>query len=856
MRISPMKNSEEQVKLPKIANWILKKTISKDIQDGALGDFDEIYYGVSEEEGLFKAKLWYWSQVAKSLPSFLLDSVHWRVGMLKNYLKITLRNIQKNKIHYFINITGFSIGLIVFIFIASYVLNEVNHDGFHENRDRIYQIGTGWHNGTPGPMAELLRDRFPEVLSTVRFRYNYGEKNFKYQGKNYKIEHAYFVDPTVFEVFSFPVLQGNPDTALDSPFNVVLTKSEAEKIFGEKDPIGKVLNIEGLDANVTAVIDDVPQNSTIQFRALISFQTLDRISPGLINNVNSLLFQTYLLFPENHDPVEIESKLSQFLYSQYDGYDQWPQSLRDRLKFSLRSLKSLYFDRDRGGSMIHGNIQNVYIFSAVALFVLCIAVINFINLSTATASVRAKEVGMRKVLGSSRSQLLKQFLSESVFLVFGASILACILVNLLRSRFFELIGKQIDFGYLLNPLILLVFVSSVVLIGLISGIYPAIYLSSFQAAHVLQGRSQKGTKGGLFRKALIIVQFTVSIVLIVGTLMVGRQMDYIRNRDLGFDKNQVLWFEINDSLRNKTEVLKTKLREHSNIQSVATSNYTKPGIRSMWGQTWDEKQLDIDVFLVDPDYIETMGLKIVGGRNFLRESDRNRAYILNESAVRVFGMDSPVGEIVSRNTVVGVVKDFHFRSLHHEIGPLLLAYQRDANPIVNVRTSTENVSQTIAFIKKTCHELAPGFPFEYHFFDESFEALYQREQKFEKLFLFFSAFAIFIACLGLFGLVSFMADQRTKEIGIRKVLGASVENVVLLLIKEFTKWVVLANVIAWPIAYFAMTRWLQNFAYRINTEVWMFLVSGSIALVIALLTVSVKAIKAAISNPADSLRYE
>jgi putative ABC transport system permease protein len=851
-----MKNGEEKVKLPRVAKWILRRTIPRKVQDGALGDFEEIYFGMAQENGPFQAKIWYWSQVLKSLPSFLYDSVYWRMSMLKNYLKITLRNIQKNKIHYFINITGLSIGLVVFIFIASYVLNEVNHDDFHGNRDRIYQIGTGWHNGTPGPMAELLKDRFPEVLSTVRFRFNYGEKNFKYQGKNYKIERAYFVDPTVFEVFGFPVLQGNPDTALDSPFSIVLTKSEAEKIFGEKDPIGKVLHVEGQDLEVKGVIDDVPQNSTIQFRALISFETLDRISPGLINNVNSMLFQTYLLLPENHDPAEIESKLSQFLYGQYDGYDQWPQSLRDRIKFSLRPFSSLYFDRDRGGSMIHGNMQNVYIFFAVALFVLCIAVINFINLSTATAAVRAKEVGLRKVLGSSRSQLLKQFLSESIFLVFGAALLACILVTLLRSRFFELIGKRIEFEVLFNPVVLLLFVLSAVLIGLVSGIYPAIYLSSFQAANVLHGGSQKGSKGGLFRKALIIVQFTVSIVLIVGTLMVGRQMDYIRTRDLGFDKNQVLWFDMSDSLRSKTEVLKTKLREHPNIQSVATSNFTKPGVRSMWGQTWNEKQMDIDVFLVDPDYMATMGLKIVEGRNFLKGSDRNRAYILNESGAREFGMDSPVGESVSRKTVVGVVKDFHFRSLHHEIGPLLLAYQTDANPIANVRLSTENVSQTIAFIKETCNDLVPGSPFEYHFFDESFEALYQRELKFEKLFFFFSAFAIIIACLGLFGLASFMAEQRTKEIGIRKVLGASVGSVTMLLIREFTKWVVLANVIAWPIAYFAMNRWLQNFAYRISTEAWVFVVSGLIVLCIALLTVSAKAIKAAVSNPADSLRYE
>lgn len=851
-----MTKSVEQFRIPRIANWILQKTIPRKIRYGALGDFDEIFCDIVKEKGLFQAKLWYWGQAIKSLPSFLYDSVYWRMSMLKNYFKIALRNIQKNKLHYFINITGLSIGLAVFIFIASYVLTEVNHDELHENRDRIYQIGTGWHNGSAGPMAELLKGQFPEILSAVRFRYNYGAKNFQYNDKNYKIERSYYVDPTVFDVFSFPVLRGNPDTALDSPFSIVLTKSEAEKIFGSEDPVEKVLSIERQDLKVTAVIKDVPQNSTIQFHSLISFKTLERISPNIANNMGSFLFQTYFLLPETHDAAGIESRLAQFMHSQYTGYDTWPQSQKDQLKFSLRPFGSLYFDMDRGGAMLHGNIQNIYIFTAVALFVLFIAIINFINLSTATASVRGKEVGMRKVLGSTRGQILRQFLVESVFLILGSSILAFVIVGLLKDRFFQLIGKSIDFGYLFDPLILVLFVFSAVAIGLISGIYPAIYLSSFQPAKVLQGKVKKGSKWGVFRKALIIAQFTISIVLITGAFIVGNQLEFIRKRDLGFDKNQILWFEASRALQAKADVLKTKLREHPNIENVATSNFTKPGVRSMWGRMWRDKQMDLDVFLVDPDYISTMGLTIVEGRNFLRESDRDRTYILNESAVREFGMESPVGELISRQTVVGVVKDFHFRSLHHEIGPLLLAYQQDANPIVNVRISTDNIRQTIADIKRTYDELAPGAPFEYHFFDESFEALYQREQKFEKLFLFFSAFAIFIACLGLFGLASFMAGQRTKEIGIRKVLGASAWNVVLLLSREFTKWVVLANIVAWPVAYFAMNRWLENFAYRIKIGAWVFVAAGLIALIIALLTVSYKAIKAALSNPVDSLRYE
>ena len=848
--------SAERSKVPRIPSWFLRKMISRKIRDRALGDFDEIFHLIKEESGPFRARLWYWGQTIKSFPFFLYESVYWRTSMLKNYFKITLRNIQKNKLHYLINITGLSIGLAVFVFITSYVLNEINHDEQHENRGRIYQIGTGWHNGSPGPMAELLKSQFPEILSAVRFRFNYGTQNFRYNGKNYKIERSYFVDPAVFEMFSFPVLRGDMKTALDSPFSIVLTKSEAHKIFGAADPIEKTLSAEGRDLKVTAVIADVPQNSTIQFHALLSFKTLERISPNQVKNWGSNLFQTYFLLPETHDHKAIESKLSQFMYSKYSGYSQLPQSRKDQVKFSLRPFKSLYFDMDRGGAMLHGNIQNVYIFTAVALFVLFIAIINFINLSTATASVRGREVGMRKVLGSTRSQILKQFLAESVFLILGSSILAFLIVGLLKDRFFQLIGKNIDFGYMFEPLILVIFVFAVVAVGLISGIYPALYLSSFQPAKVLQGRVKKGSKGGVFRKTLIVVQFAISIVLIIGTFIVGNQLEFIRKRDLGFDKNQILWFEASRALRAKADVLKTKLTENPGVQNVATSNFTKPGVRSMWGLVWRNKQMAVDVFLVDPDYIATMGLEIVEGRNFLRESDGNRTCILNESAVRVFGMESPVGELVSRLTVVGIVKDFHFRSLHHEIGPLFLVYQQDGNPIVNARVSTENMSQTIEDIKRTVGELAPGTLFEYHFFDESFEALYQREQKFEELFLFFSAFAIFIACLGLFGLASFMAGQRTKEIGIRKVLGASAGNVALLLSREFIKWVVLANIVAWPLAYLAMDKWLANFAYRIEMEIWVFVAAGLITMIIALLTVSSKAIKAAATNPVDSLRYE
>ena len=494
-----MNHPKKQIRPPKIAHWILKRTISRNIQYGAMGDFEEIYERTFLEEGDFRAKCWFWLETLKSLPSFIRDSFFWRLSMLNNYFKTTLRNMKKNRAHYFINIAGLSVGLAVFIFIASFVLNEINHDQFHKNLDRIYQIGTGWHNGTPGPMAELLKSNFPEVQSSVRFRYNYGSKIYKKSGRNFKIERVYFVDPAFFKVFSFPVIHGNAESALKEPYSLVLTQSEAKKVFGEENPVGNTVNYETRDLTVTAVVEDIPSNSTIQFNALLSFKALEQINPAQTSSWDNSLFQTYLLIAESHNASDLEKKMSQFMYARYGGYDNWPQSRKDRVEFSLRPLGSLYFDMDRGGKFIHGNIQNVTIFSVVAFFVLCIALINFVNLSTATASVRFKEVGIRKVLGSSRIQLLKQFLFESIFLSLGASILAFLLVSLTKERLIQLIGKSINFTYLFNPVVLAFFLLFILLIGFISGIYPALFLSSFQPANVLRERENKGAKGGFFR---------------------------------------------------------------------------------------------------------------------------------------------------------------------------------------------------------------------------------------------------------------------------------------------------------------------------------------------------------------------
>jgi len=851
-----MRSAERLNRIPGLAEWILKHSVSGEIRDRAVGDFEEIYLQLAEERSRLYAGRWIWLQVWKSLPAFLVDALNWRLSMFVNYFKLTFRNIRRNKIHYFINITGLSIGMALFIFIAAFVLNELRHDRIHDNLDRVYQIGSGWHNGTPEPMAKLLQERFPEVLRTVRFRYNFGSDNYRYKDKNFKIQRSYFVDPGIFEVFAFPLTRGNPAAALRSPYSMVLTRSAAERMFGGIDPVGEVLQYDACDLTVSGVIDDIPQNCTIRFDALISFETLIQLRPDIVDNWSSTLLQTYLLFPENHEPAEIEAKMSQFMYGNYPGYEQWSPSKRDQARFSLRPLASLYFDRDRGGSLYHGNFQNIMIFSLIAFFVLCVALFNFINLSTAAALSRRKEVGVRKVLGSGRTQLIKRFLFESVFLTAGASLIACVLVGLLRGRFFTLIGKSLDFGSFLSPAPVIGFLFFVLFIGVLAGIYPAFFLSAFQPSNILKGEKRKRAGGGRLRQVLTIAQFAISIVLIIGTFTVGRQLDYIRNRDLGFNKNQIMWFELADSSVDKAELLKSRLLSEPSVAGVSLTDFTKPGVWSKWSIPWKENQVDMDVFIVDPEYVETMGLEIVAGRNFHRESDKGRAVILNQAAVQKLSIESPIGEKINESALVGVIKDFNFRSLHQEISPLVLFYERDVYPIVNIRLAPGNTARAVAGIRKIWNETLPGSVFEYHFFDESYDALYNRERKFEQLFVVFSAFTIFIACMGLFGLASFMAERRTKEIGIRKVLGASGGGIVLLLTRDFAGMVILANAIAWPAAYLMMSRWLANFAYSVRMELWVFPAAGMIALLVALLTIGFKAIAAAASDPVDSLRFE
>jgi len=847
---------------PRFSLWLFKRTVQAKDYDYALGDLIETYEYMSREEGVQKARRWFRREIWKSLPGFLKNSLYWRSAMFKNYFLITLRNIRRQKGYSFINIVGLSIGIAIFLLIISYVKNELSFDSFHSNLARIYLIGTADNNGTPVPMSALLEQNIPEIQQSVRMRNNYHSTLFRYKGGFANLEESYYVDQEIFELFSFPVVKGEVETALTQPFSLVLTENSAERIFGSEDPLGKVVNYDNRqDFTVTAIVKDVPKNSSISFDALFSIEALDDVTEESVSWTHWST-QTYLLFPEDHDYRALETKIREFLHGMYKEQWRMSQERIDAMAFSLRPFRDHYFDRARGGRYRHGSRQNVYIFGFVAFIILLIACINFINLTTARAGIRANEVGVKKVLGSHKSQLMKQFLFESILMSFVAAGLSVLLIALFRSRFYTLIGKELEFALFSSAAHFGYIAIGAVGLGILSGLYPSLYLTAFKPVDILNGNKVRGVRGSVFRKTLTVFQFAMSILLIVGTLTVSRQLRYMNNLDLGFEKDHLLWLDLNTTLRSQVDVFKNQLLANPNIKSVAASRFTEPGVQSTWTFRDEEgKTVRSNIFLADDDYMGTMGLALLEGQDFspTMSQQETGAVLLNERAVQAFGMESPLGRLIGTDrpyAVVGVFKDFYFRSLHTPIEPLVIAYDPPTCNKINIRISSPNIPETLAFIGVVWTELSPEHPFVYNFYDESFEQLYLGEKRFQEIFLNFAALAIFVACLGLFGLASFLAEKRTKEIGIRKVMGASDKGIVLLLSKEFAKWVLVANIVAWPVAWLGMNMWLQNFAYRIHMNVWILLAAGGSALLIALLTVSFQALKAAAADPVESLRYE
>jgi putative ABC transport system permease protein len=798
--------------------------------------------------------------------------------MLKNYLKIAFVNLKKHKAFSFINIFGLAIGMACCILIASYVIHELNFDKFHEKADNIYRLRSdlkisGEELSVPKsspPMADYLVQNYPEVIDAVRFR-RIGRVPIRY-GENLDYEdHIFFADNSVFDIFSFPLVKGDSHTALTKAHSCVITEDMAQKYFGSEDPIGKLLNInDQSDFTVTAVMKNVPQNSHFIFNMLCSFETYAQNNKRDMNHWLSINNYTYILLEKGADHKQLEMKLPAMIEKNVGAMLKYTKG---ELLLSLQPLASIHLHSDLMQEISgNSNIVYVYIFSAIALFILAIACINFMNLSTARSASRAREVGMRKVLGADRGKIIRQFLSESILNSILSCIIALIVVDFTLPLFRSISGIDLRIDYAQNFWLIPVLVGLAVFVGLVAGSYPAFFLSAFQTTRVLKGEYKAGKAGNRFRSVLVIVQFTISIALIVGTIVVFNQLNFMKNRRLGFQKDQVVVVPVSDeSTLSSLKPIKEELESHTGIVRVAASSHV-PGQTTYFnpfipeGFALDEMQYMGELY-VDHSFIPTMGIEIVAGRNFSEEftTDPSESVIINETAAKKFGWEEPIGKTirevsasrkVNKYTVIGVVKDFHMESLRKKITPLFIGCTTHYINSLSVRIKTENIPATLSFLEQKMRALDPFRPFEYAFLDDSFDAQYRSEERLSRVFSYFAILAVFIACLGLFGLASFTAEQRTKEIGIRKVLGASVSGIVLLLSKEFTKWVLIANVIAWPIAYFASRLWLQGFAYRTRLTLTAFVFSAIISISIAIFTVSYQAVRSAVTDPVDSLRYE
>ena len=788
--------------------------------------------------------------------------------MFKNYLKTALRNLTRNKVYSFINIFGLAIGVAVFIIISLFIHSELQYDQFNKKIDNIYRLDRDDWGILGTAYGPEVKSKFPEVEDFVRFCLNNHSNpliNIENSGKEQRIANFTFADPEVFDVFSFNFIKGDPKKALIDPYTVVLTETTAEKMFGSKNPVGQTFMVDKKHTfRVTGVIEDI-RYFHLNINAIGNFPTVGKMNgwEGFNHSFGSWNYPTYLLLKDDVSIASLEKKIS----NHFEAIFKKKFDNDEEQNFHLKALDDIYFDTETKYEIKvnHGNINFIYIFIAIAIFILVIASINFINLTTAKAATRSKEVGLRKVVGGHRKQLVGQFLSESIIISLFAFILAIGFVELLLPRFNDLLQGDISNHYYTLPFFWLIFLAGIIVVGVISGLYPSFYLTGFNTVSVIKGEKTKGNKGTRFRRALTVFQFFISVILIIGTLIIFRQIDYMKNKDLGFDKEHHIHFSLTDEIKDQKKAFKNELQKNPSIKNMTFT--AQPAGQITWQETWKirDKGRQFTYQPADPDYVETMGLEVIKGEDFSwnKPSQENRrAVLINEEAVAHFELKDPVGKVIHTNSrfwdnvkVIGVLKDFHFNSLHNEIAPLVVAWDKRIST-ANVKISGGNIQSTINHIKKTWQNFESNFPVEYHFLDQSLDRQYKDDERFGKLFTFFAAFAILIACLGLYGLSLFSIQQRTKEIGIRKANGASVKNIVRLFLKEFIVNVFVANLVAWPAAYFFMKDWLIKFPYRIEIEIWVFGAALAISLIIAIFTVSYNTIKAANTNPAYTLRDE
>lgn len=785
------------------------------------------------------------------------------LAMFRNYFVIGIRNLIRQKWASLISVLGLSTAISLFTIILLYVWYENNFDGFHTRLDRIYLVeGEKWTN-TPAPLANILLDEFPEIENVMRvlpYRNSFLIGN---KGENLTaLNHVMVADSSIFKIFSFNITAGDAGMAFPTWNSMAISESIAKQLFGSENPIGKSLTLDTyLNYVITAVYSDLPKNSSFKANAVIPFYGLDKINgdPDIFKIWSNWNYYTWVLLKENTNSEALLTSVRERLFNLFTEDFGWRTEGVQLVK--LRPFKGLYFDKTANINLKRGNKNLMMVLTAVGFFILVIACINFVNLSTAKAMRRTKEIGLRKTVGATRSTLIAQFMVEVFLLTLCSVLISIMLTELFLPEFNKLVVSELSiFGFGFYRYLFVIFVT---LLGVtfLAGVYPAFFLTSSSPVSILRGDHTKGTRGSIMRKSLIVFQFVVAVVLAISSIVVYNQMQFLKKHDLGFNKEQILYFWQGDVNR---KLLREQLQNIAGVEKVSFASAVPGQVGMSWGRVVDGKDVTFSSIICDPEYLDLLEVEFVEGRNFSYEfaSDSMGAMIFNQKAIKEFGIENPLEKTMNHAPgqpapIIGVVKDFHFTSLHKSIEPIGIFFGNIGwgyhTCVVKV---SGDVPAVISGIKGLMSELRPGIPFSYFFLDETYDLFYKKEERLSKSFTYFTIMAILIACLGLFAMASYAAEQRVKEIGIRKVLGANDKLILMLISKDFGLYVLIANVIAWPIAYYAMNSWLESFPYRITPELSVFLIVGAASLVIMQLTILYKAIKASRINPAVTLKYE
>jgi len=860
---------------PRLASWILRRISGPLNGLSIVGDYEEIFLDMAAKSRIKIARSWYWSQVFKSLPMFTTNIVFGGISMFKNYLKLAYRNIFRHKRYAFLNILGLAVGLATCLLIASYVVHELSYETMYPSKDHIYRInglipyaGEILHNGVVGaPLGPAVEESIPEIEECTRLlrRFNIP---VQVEDRNFKEELVFFAEQEILQMFSIPLVRGDSRSALEAPFTVIIDESLAQKYFGNEDPIGKTIRLTLLETHnlqISGVMKNMPSNTVLKTPLIVSFATLNQTRGEALRKWDSWgNITTFVRIIPTADVKIVENKITSLARS-YLSEDEKDAA------YYLQPLRQIYIskvDNNMNNDLNNsGSITRLYIFSAVALLILLIAAINFINLSTAKISGRLKEVGVRKTCGAMRSHLVKQFLMESMLLTSQAMVVGLVLFTLFKPRLDIYLGKTLNLGLLTTPWILPFLAAMILGVGFLAGSYPAFFLSRFQAAVIFRSGIPRGSSKSGMRRILVGMQFFIAGVLIVCTLIVYKQIRYSEKKYLGFNKDNLITLRIQDSSRLKnSNIIKSQILNRTGVLGAASidrfpyrQNRSISNIR-IEGQTEEEGKM-FQSLESDADFVPIMGLNLLSGRNFEegRTSDRE-AVIINKTAADSLNLKDPVGSFLFRGDqtyqIIGMIADWNTNSIHSRIYPVVLFHSDEKAAELIVRLPSENNKAVISRIKEVISENSPEQIFNFSYVNDLHLQSYEDERRLASLLISFCLLTVFVSCLGIFGLAAYSTEQRTKEIGIRKVLGSSVAKIVLLFTKSYVRWVIVANLFAWPAAYFVVNKWLQTFAYRTKIGLGPFIAAGMLTLAVALISVIYQTLKAALAAPVDSLRYE